>query len=72
MFHVLYSAVDCGSSIADLDANGGASCVGNTNFGGDQCTSKCNYGYHGASAKYLCNPTGDWVAVTTVLSCVGN
>eukprot|EP00045_Choanoeca_perplexa_P013931 m.160498 g.160498 ORF g.160498 m.160498 type:complete len:854 (+) comp16501_c0_seq2:45-2606(+) len=62
-------ALDCGSTIPDLDVNALATCVGNTRFGGNNCLADCRPGFDGGPIEYTCNTQGQWTATTSPISC---
>lgn len=59
-FFVLFTAVDCGSQIPQLDPNAAASCSVTTYP--NTCTATCNSGYTGGqqSATFSCQTNATW------------
>ena len=66
--------VDCGPTIAGLDSQATASCTGNTQYGGDDCTATCNEGWqsaagvHQGTAVFSCSASAEAWAGSLVCS----
>ena len=70
--------IDCGATIPNLDTQAAASCTGNTQYGGDDCTATCNEGWqsaegvHQGTAVFSCSAsTEEWAGslACSAMSC---
>eukprot|EP01044_Picomonas_judraskeda_P012549 COSAG03_NODE_1807_length_3485_cov_12.861488_1_plen_755_part_10 len=66
--------IDCGPTIAGLDSQATASCTGDTQYGGDDCTAACNEGWqsaagvHQGTAVFSCSASAEAWAGSLVCS----
>jgi hypothetical protein len=70
--------IDCGPTIPGLDSQASATCTGNTQYGGDDCTAVCDEGWqsaagvHQGTAVFSCSAsTAAWAGslVCSAMSC---